>query len=150
MYHLLLVRSSLSSRELGTCFATPGSDGMCLKVFLNEQVHCKRSIRSKKEVQKAVVRSWSAAVLLLLPAGWRFTEASEMPPLRPVDNFCCRWNWLSQLQVKGSRGALCDNARKNLGNASLTVSEPCVHQRHLYHRSRGVFRNVCALGLVWI
>lgn len=69
---------------------------MCPKVFLNEQVHCKRSIRSRKEVQKAVVRGWSAAVpLVSLPAGWRFTEASEMPPLRPEDHFCCRWNWLS-------------------------------------------------------
>jgi len=52
---------------------------MCLKAFLNEQVHCKRSVRSKKEVQKMVVGSQSCGVLLVsLPAGWRLAEAPEI------------------------------------------------------------------------
>lgn len=57
MHHSLLVRSSRSSPGLGTRFAIPGNDGMHLKVFLTEQAHCKRSVRTKKEVQKMVVRS---------------------------------------------------------------------------------------------
>lgn len=78
------VRSSLSSPGLGTCFASPGNEGMCLKALLTEQVHCERSIRSKKEVQKTVVRSQSGTVpLVSLPGGWRLAEAPEMPPPSP-------------------------------------------------------------------
>lgn len=62
----------------GTCFTIPGKDDKCLKVFLNEQVHCKGSIKSKKERWEMVVKSKSSASC---EQAGDFVAAPEIPPL---------------------------------------------------------------------